>query len=63
MTLLLATKIDHSIPGQVLIGIGTDDVDALATAIEEGAIFKVPYNDAHECRAVGYDNKGNGLVC
>ena len=27
-----------------------------------GAIVKGPYNDAHERRAVVYDNKGNGLV-
>ena len=27
-----------------------------------GAVVRAPYNDAHERRAVVYDNKGNGLV-
>ncbi len=64
MTLALATAVDHPIPGQVVVGIKTDDVDAAARAIEEngGAIVRGPYNDAHERRAVVYDNKGNGLV-
>jgi lactoylglutathione lyase len=63
-TLALATAIDHPLPGQVVVGIKTDDVDAAARAIEEngGGIVKGPYNDAHERRAVVYDNKGNGLV-
>ena len=40
------------------------DVDAAAKAIEAdgGAIVKGPYDDAHERRAVVYDNQGNGLV-
>lgn len=64
VTLALATDIDHPIPGQVVVGIKTDDVDAAAKAIEEqgGGIVKAPYNDAHERRAVVYDDKGNGLV-
>ena len=64
VTLALATEIDHPIPGKVVVGIKTDDVDAAAKAIEEGggAIVKGPYDDAHERRAVVYDNKGNGLV-
>jgi lactoylglutathione lyase len=64
VTLALATAVDHPIPGQVVVGIKTDDVDAAARAIEEngGAIVRGPYNDAHERRAVVYDNKGNGLV-
>jgi predicted enzyme related to lactoylglutathione lyase len=64
VTLALATSIDHPIPGQVVVGIKTDDVDAAAKAIEEngGAIVRGPYDDAHERRAVVYDNKGNGLV-
>lgn len=64
VTLALATSLDHPIPGQVVVGIKTDDVDAAARAIEEagGAIVKGPYNDAHERRAVVYDNQGNGLV-
>jgi lactoylglutathione lyase len=64
LTLALATSVDHPIPGQVVVGIRTDDVDGAAKAIEEngGAIVKGPYDDAHERRAVVYDNKGNGLV-
>jgi lactoylglutathione lyase len=64
VTLALATSIDHPIPGQVVVGIRTDDVDAAAKAIEDsgGGIVKAPYDDAHERRAVVYDNKGNGLV-
>lgn len=64
VTLALALAIDHPIPGQVVVGIKTDDVDGSAKAIEEngGGIAKGPYDDAHECRAVVYDNKGNGLV-
>lgn len=64
ITLALATEIDHPIPGQVVIGIKTADVDAAASAIEAsgGAIVRGPYDDAHERRAVVYDNKGNGLV-
>ena len=64
VTLALATAIDHPIPGQVVVGIRTDDVDGTARAIEEngGGIVKSPYDDAHERRAVVYDNKGNGFV-
>ena len=64
VTLALATAVDHPIHGQVVVGIKTDDVDAAAKAVEEsgGGIVKGPYDDAHERRAVVYDNKGNGLV-
>jgi lactoylglutathione lyase len=64
VTLALATAIDHPIPGLVVVGIKTDDVDGAARAIDEngGGIAKGPYDDAHERRAVVYDNKGNGLV-
>jgi lactoylglutathione lyase len=64
ITLALATDVDHPIPGQVVVGIKTADVDAAAKAIEAsgGGIVKGPYDDAHERRAVVYDNKGNGLV-
>jgi lactoylglutathione lyase len=64
VTLALATAVDHPIPGQVVVGIKTADVDAAARAIEAngGGIVKRPYNDAHERRAVVYDHKGNGLV-
>jgi predicted enzyme related to lactoylglutathione lyase len=46
------------------VGIKTEDVDDAAKAIDEngGGIVKGPYDDAHERRAVVYDNKGNGLV-
>ncbi len=64
VTLALATSIDHPIPGQVVVGIKTPDVDAAVAEIEAagGAIVRAAYNDAHERRAVVYDNKGNGLV-
>jgi predicted enzyme related to lactoylglutathione lyase len=64
ITLALATALDHPIPGQVVVGIKTTDVDAAARAIEAngGGIVKGPYNDAHERRAVVYDHKGNGVV-
>lgn len=64
VTLALATAVDHPIHGQVVVGIKTDDVDGAAAAIEAsgGGIVKGPYDDAHERRAVVYDNKGNGLV-
>jgi len=64
VTLALATEVDHPIPGQVVVGIKTDDVDAAAKAVEDsgGGIVKGPYDDAHERRAVVYDNKGNGIV-
>ncbi|MCV7099665.1 VOC family protein [Mycobacterium palustre] len=64
VTIALATAVDHPIPGHVVVGIKTADVDAAAKAVEAsgGAIVRGPYNDAHERRAVVYDNKGNGLV-
>ncbi len=64
VTLALATAVDHPIPGQVVVGIKTADVDAAARAVEAsgGGIVKGPYDDAHERRAVVYDNKGNGVV-
>lgn len=64
ITISLATSIDHPMPGKVVVGIKTDDVDGAAQAIEEsgGAVVKGPYNDEHERRAVVYDNKGNALV-
>jgi catechol 2,3-dioxygenase-like lactoylglutathione lyase family enzyme len=64
VTIALATALDHPLTGQVVVGIKTADVDAAATAIEAsgGAVVRGPYDDAHERRAVVYDNKGNGLV-
>ena len=64
VTLALATAVDHPIPGQVVVGIKTADVDASAKAVEAsgGGIVNGPHDDAHERRAVVYDNKGNGLV-
>src|ERR1700733_166847 len=63
VTLALATAVDHPIPGQVVVGVKTADVDAAAKAIEAsgGGIVTGPYDDAHERRAVVYDKKGNGL--
>ncbi|MBX6751653.1 MAG: VOC family protein [Micromonosporaceae bacterium] len=64
ITIALATPIDHPMPGKVVVAIRTEDVDGAAAAIEAagGAIVKGPYDDAHERRAVVYDNQGNGLV-
>ncbi len=64
ITIALATAVDHPMPGNVVVGIKTADVDSAAQAIEAsgGAVVKGPYNDAHERRAVVYDNKGNNLV-
>jgi lactoylglutathione lyase len=64
ITVALATAVDHPIPGQIVVGIKTADVDAAAKAVEAGGgrIVKGPYDDAHERAAVVYDNKGNGLV-
>lgn len=64
VSLALATSIDHPMPGQVVVGVKTDDVDAAAKAAEEqgGTIMRAPYDDAHERRAVVYDVTGNGLV-
>ena len=53
VTLALATDVDHPIPGQVVVGIKTADVDAAAKAIE--ARLRL------EARSI-HDNKGNGLV-
>lgn len=64
VTIALATALDHPIPGQVVVGIKTTDVDGAAKAVEAagGGIVKAPYDDAHERRAVVYDHQGNGLV-
>lgn len=44
VTLALATAVDHPIPGQVVVGIKTADVDAAAKAVEAsgGGIVKAP---------------------
>ena len=64
ITVALATAVDHPMPGKVVVGIKTADVDWAAQTVEAsgGAIVKGPYNDAHERRAVVYDNMGNCLV-
>ncbi|AXH96710.1 VOC family protein [Ornithinimicrobium avium] len=64
VTIALATAIDHPLPGKVVVGVKTDDVDGAARAAEAagGAVVKEPYDDAHERRAVVYDDQGNGLV-
>jgi len=48
VTLALATAVDHPMPGQVVVGINTADVDAAAKAIEAsgGGIVTGPYDDA-----------------
>jgi lactoylglutathione lyase len=52
VTLALATAIDHPIPGQAVVGIKTDDVDAAAKAIEEngGGIVKGPYDHLNDAQ-------------
>lgn len=64
VTIALATSIDHPMPGKVVVGIKTDDVDGAAAAMEAmgGAIVKAAYDDAHERRAVVYDDQGNPVV-
>lgn len=64
ITVALATAVDHPLSGQVVVGIKTADVDAAARVVEAngGGVEKGAYNDAHERRAVVYDNKGNGIV-
>jgi predicted enzyme related to lactoylglutathione lyase len=64
ITIALATSIDHPLPGQVVVGIRTDDVDGAADAVvaSGGEVVRKPYDDAHERRAVVYDNQGNGVV-
>jgi lactoylglutathione lyase len=64
VTLALATEVDHPIPGKVVVGIKTDDVDAAANeaVAAGGGMVTAPYDDAHERRAVVYDAQGNGLV-
>lgn len=64
ITIALATKIDHPIPGQVVMGIKTADVDADAQLTDDngGGIARLAYDDAHERRAVVYDAHGNGIV-
>ncbi|MFI8977371.1 VOC family protein [Nocardia asteroides] len=64
ITVALATAVDHPVPGRIVVGIKTVDVDAAARAVEAdgGAILTGPYDDAHERRAVVYDNMGNALV-
>ncbi|MDT0200358.1 VOC family protein [Nocardioides sp. AE5] len=64
VTIALATSLDHPLPGKVVVGVKTDDVDGAAAAVESagGAIVKAAYDDAHERRAVVYDDQGNGVV-
>lgn len=64
VTIALATALDHPLPGRVVVGVRTDDVDAAAQHVEAGggAVVRGPYDDAHERRAVVYDDQGNGLV-
>lgn len=64
ITIALATPRDHPIPGQMVMGIKSGDVDADAMLVRDngGEIVKTPYDDAHERRAVIQDGDGNGLV-
>lgn len=64
VTLALATSTDHPVPGKVVVGIKTDDVERVVAAIEDsgGEIVTAPHDGAHERRAVMDDGKGNSLV-
>ena len=47
-----------AVPGQVVVGTKTADMDGAAQAVEAsgGGIVNGPYDDAHERRAVVYDS-------
>lgn len=64
ITIALATARDHPIPGEVVLGIKTSDVDADAQATSAcgGVSIRTAYDDAHERRAVVRDRSGNGVV-
>ena len=64
ITLALATDVDHPIPGHVVVGIKTADVDAAARAVEaDGATSsKAPTTTRTSAGPSVYDHKGNGLV-
>lgn len=64
VTLALTTEIDHPIPGKVVVGIKSDDPDRDAALVDAngGAVVQEAHDDAHERRAVVYDNEGNGIV-
>jgi catechol 2,3-dioxygenase-like lactoylglutathione lyase family enzyme len=64
ITLALATEVDHPMPGELVVGIKTDDVDAATRAVlgAGGSVVSQPRDDAHERRAVVRDGQGNGLV-
>lgn len=64
VTIALATESDHPIPGQIIIGIKTEDPDGDAEAVSAagGVIARQAYDGAHERRAVVYDGDGNGIV-
>src|ERR1700743_3942179 len=53
VTVALATAVDHPIPGHVVVGIKTADVDAAAKAIEAsgGGVVKGPCDDRHSGEA------------
>ncbi|MDE8670916.1 VOC family protein [Pseudarthrobacter sp. H3Y2-7] len=64
VSVALATLDDHPIHGRVVVGVRTDDVEAAAERVRKagGHIVREPYDDAHERRAVVFDDQGNGLV-
>lgn len=64
VTLALCTPIDHPIPGKVVVGVKSDDPDRDAALVDAngGAVVQEAHDDAHERRAVVYDNEGNGIV-
>lgn len=64
VTIGLAVAEDHPIPGEVVVGIGAQDVDGIARAVESagGLVLAPPHDDAHERRAIARDGCGNGIV-
>lgn len=64
LTVALEARAAHPIPGQVLVGVRTDDVDFATRVARAGGaeVLRAPYDDATVRRAVVYDPTGNGLV-
>ena len=64
ITIALATESDHPLPGETVVGVKTEDVDAAARHVVAGGgvMVRAPYDDGHERRAVVRDPQGAGLV-
>lgn len=64
ITIALATPADHPLPGEVVMGLKTTDVDtSLTSMLQSGAkLVREAYDDLHERRAVVRDPAGNAIV-